>query len=55
MCCLLDCMQSVQKAVYWLNKHKVQSGFNQYIKSNVKLYGEGRGGFFQEKLTEHSF
>ena len=25
--------------------------FNQY-KSNVKLYGEGRRGFFQEKLIE---
>ena len=26
--------------------------FNQY-KSNLKLYGEGRRGFFQEMLTEH--
>ena len=28
--------------------------FNQY-KSNLKLYGEGRRGFFQEMLTEHFF
>ena len=44
----------MQKAVYWLNIHKVQSALQQY-KSNLKLYGEGRTGFFQEKLIEHLF
>ena len=31
---------------------KFRARFNQY-KSNLKLYGEGRRGFFQEKLIEH--
>ena len=44
----------MQKAVYWLNSHKVQSAL-QSIKSNLKLYGEGRKRFFQEKLIEHFF
>ena len=44
----------MQKAVYWLNSHKVQSAL-QSIKSNLKSYGEGRKRFFQEKLIEHFF
>ena len=33
---------------------KFRVRFNQY-KSNLKLYGEGRRVFFQEKLIEHFF
>ena len=33
---------------------KFRSRFNQY-KSNIKLYGEGRRGFVQEKLIEHFY
>ena len=33
---------------------KFSARFNQY-KSNLKLYGQGRRGFFQEMLTEHFF
>ena len=33
---------------------KFRARFSQY-KSNLKLHGEGRRGFFQEKLIEHFF
>ena len=33
---------------------KFRSRFNQY-KSNIKLYGEGRRDFVQEKLIEHFY
>ena len=33
---------------------KFRARFNQY-KPNLKLYGESRKGFFQEKLIEHFF
>ena len=33
---------------------KFRARFNQY-KSNLNLYGEGRRGFFQEKLMEYFF
>ena len=36
----------------WFNSHKTR--FNKY-KSNMKWYGEGRRGFFQEKLIAHFF
>ena len=34
--------------------NKFRSRFNQY-KSNIKLYGEGRRGFVEEKLIEHFY
>ena len=34
--------------------NKFRSRFNQY-KSNIKLYGEGRRGFVEEKLIEHIY
>ena len=33
---------------------KFRVRFNQY-KSNIKLYGEGRGNFKQEQLIEHFY
>ena len=36
------------------NVTKFHLQFNQY-KSNIKLYGEGKRGFKQEKLIEHFF
>ena len=33
---------------------KFRAWFNQY-KSNMKLYGESKRGFFEEKLIEHLF
>ena len=42
----------MQKAVSWFNHKKLRLRFNQY-KSNIKLYGEGRRNFKQEKSIEH--
>ena len=44
----------MQKAVSWFNHKKLRLRFNQY-KSNIKLYGEGRRNFKQEKSIEHFY
>ena len=48
---LITC-QACKKQYTGSTVTKFRARFNQY-KSNLKLYGEGRRRFFQEKLIEH--
>ena len=53
ICQLLE-KGNVSESIVTKKKYHINFPFNQY-KSNIKLYGEGRRGFKQEKLIEHFF
>ena len=52
--CVVYLVTRVKKQYTSSTITKFRARFNQYM-SNLKLYGEGRRGFFQEKLIEHFF
>ena len=54
MRCLLDYIKVWKKQYTGSTVTKFRSRFNHY-KSDLKLHGRGRGGFFQEMKMEHFF
>ena len=54
MRCLLDYIKVCKKQYTGSTVTTFRARFNHY-KSDLKLYGRGRGGFFQEMKMEHFF